>query len=455
VLRIVNGDDGLALESVRARVVNSDTDASYHHSYSNQPFRPSPSGSGADSLAPGTTAYLRYELDGHPAGVPSRATLNLHAGDGLTGAHATVTVDFDLPTPAIDAAITYHSYDAARGLAIFRIDNGAGGARLHSVVARIIDRSTGDTYHYGYQNLAFHPSPGSGGMSGVLEPGATAYLQFELDGHPTGVPCRATITVYTEAAAHGASSGTVIDFDLPAAATIDVSLTYHSYDPATGWVTFRVVNRAGGATLESARTRVVNRDTGANYYGPGTSDSPFRASPTSNAPVDSVAPGTTAYMRYKLAGNPTEVPCRATIQLFAGEGSTGANSTRTVNFDLPAPASINVSLTYHSYDAATGWVTFRVVNRADGARLESARTQIFDPAGGRNYYGPGTSDSPFRASPTSNAPVDSVAPGTTAYMRYRLAGSPTGVDCRATIQLYSGEGLTGVGSTRTVNFTLP
>jgi len=62
------------------------------------------------------------------------------------------------------------------------------------------------------------------------------------------------------------------------------------------------------------RAQIVNRNTSANYFGPSYSDSPFRTSPTQTAAGESsMAAGQTRYLRFKLSGNPHDVPCRATI----------------------------------------------------------------------------------------------------------------------------------------------
>ncbi len=449
--RIVNGDDGATLESARARIVNRVHGDTYYHAYSNEPFRPSPtSDTRADSLAPGTTAYLRYELAGHPAGQPCQATITLHTAEGLTGASATRTVDFDLPAPtAIDATVTYHSYDAATGWVTFRVVNNAAGATLESARAQITNL---DTNSWTISNDPFRPTPASDDRVDSLAPGATAYLRYELAGHPTGVPCRATITLYTGEGSSGISSVKTVDFALPAPAAINATVTYHSYDAATGMVTFRIVN-TGGVAIESVRARIINRDTSAEYYH-AYSNEPFRANPTTSTRVDSLAPGATAYLRYELAGHPTGVPCRATITIYAGEGLTGASSAKTMNFALPAPAAIAAMVTYHSYDAATGVVTLRIINFADGVTLESVRARIVNDDTSAEYYH-GYSNSPFRPSPNSDTRVDSLAPGATAYLRYELAGHPTGVPCWATITLHTGEGLTGTSSVRAADFDLP
>ena len=118
------------------------------------------------------------------------------------------------------------------------------------------------------------------------------------------------------------------------------------------------------------------------------------------------------------------------------------------------PAEPNVNISFHSYDAASRWVTLRVFNTG-GVALESARATFNAPGGGGVLYGPGTSDSPFRDGPASDALVDSVAPGATKYMRYKLRAAPSGTAVAATIELYAGEGCTGQSLTRTLGFTLP
>jgi hypothetical protein len=105
---------------------------------------------------------------------------------------------------------------------------------------------------------------------------ATGATTYKLTAHGTGGNVSATVVVTVSAAP----------------VSVNATITYHSYDAATGWVTFQVVN-TGGVALESARTQIVNRSTSANYYGPATSDSPFRDNPTSDVLVDSVAPGAT------------------------------------------------------------------------------------------------------------------------------------------------------------------
>jgi hypothetical protein len=380
--------------------------------------------------------------------------LTAHGTGGNATATAVVTVN---PAPvSINATITYHSYDATSGWVTFQVVN-TGGVALESARTQIVNRSTSANY-YGpaTSDSPFRDNPTSDVLVDSVAPGATKYMRYKLTGNPTGVPCRATITIYAGEGSSGASVTRTVDFDLPGAASINATITYHSYDAATGWVTFQIINNAGGATLECVKGEIKNSTTNAYYYSPGYSDSPFRTSATQESAGDpSMSAGQTRYLRFKLTGNPTGVPCKATITLYTGNAQTGASSVKEINFDLPGAVGINATITYHSYDAATGWVTFRVVNNAGGATLESARAQIVNRNTNANYYGPGTSDSPFRSNPTSDVLVDSVAPGTTAYMRYKLTGNPTGVPCQATITLYSGEGSTGASSVKEINFDLP
>jgi len=395
--------------------------------------------SGSQSVSPAsTTTYL----------------LTAHGPGGDATATATITVN---PATAIIATITYHSYDAASGWVTFQIVNHVGGATLESARVQIINRSTGANY-YGpsTSDSPFRDSPTSDALVDSMATG-TKYMRYRLGGNPTGVPCRATITLYTGEGSSGVSSTKTVDFDLPGAAGINATVTYHSYDAATGWVTFRIVNNAGGATLECVRGEIKNRSTNATYYGPSYSDSPFRTSPTQeSAGESSMAAGQTRYLRFKLSGNPTGVPCRATITLYTGNGQTGTSQVKTVDFDLPGAAGINATITYHSYDAATGWVTFRIVNNAGGATLECVRGEIKNRSTNATYYGPSYSDSPFRTSPTQeSAGESSMAAGQTRYLRFKLSGNPTGVPCRATITLYTGNGQTGTSQVKTVDFDLP
>jgi len=147
------------------------------------------------------------------------------------------------------------------------------------------------------------------------------------------------------------------------------------------------------------------------------------------------------------------VPCRATITLYTGEGSSGISSTKTVDFDLPGGgAGINATITAYSYNASTGEITFRIVNTG-GVAIECAQTQVVNRNTNANYYGPAYSNSIFRSTPTgslgSNVPV-----GATRYMVYILSGRPTGVPCRATITIYSADNRGGSSVTKTVDFNL-
>ena len=152
--------------------------------------------------------------------------------------------------------------------------------------------------------------------------------------------------------------------------------------------------------------------------------------------------------------------CRGEFKFYSSGGGA-VTATKQLDFALPAASgggaesgTIGANISYHSYDASTRWVTLRVVNTGS-VTLESARAQFTAPGGGGNLYGPSTSDSPFRDSPTSNALVDSVAPGATKYMRYRLTQPRPARPSPPRFDLYSGEGCTGQSLTRTLGFTLP
>ena len=116
---------------------------------------------------------------------------------------------------------------------------------------------------------------------------------------------------------------------------------------------------------------------------------------------------------------------------------------------------INAYITYHSYDAPSGWVTFRIMNTGEST-LECAEGTIKNRATNATYYGPALfSNTPFRSDATSPTLVSSVPANTTKYMRYKLSGSPAGVPCRATITLYTADNKGGLSTTKTVNFDLP
>ncbi|MBN2371152.1 MAG: hypothetical protein JXO72_11770, partial [Vicinamibacteria bacterium] len=126
------------------------------------------------------------------------------------------------------------------------------------------------------------------------------------------------------------------DTDPAPSSSINATISYHDYDASTGWVTFRIVNHASGAALESVEGHIINRNTSASYYGPASSNSPFRASPTQESGgVSSMSAGQTRYLRFRLSGNPAGVPCRAMIKLATAENLGGINTTKTLNFNLP------------------------------------------------------------------------------------------------------------------------
>jgi len=117
-------------------------------------------------------------------------------------------------------------------------------------------------------------------------------------------------------------------------------------------VVFRIVNAPDGATLECAQTHITCGD--LTCYGPTYSNEPFYSSKSG---ADSLAPGVTAQLRYRLACNPGQqyqgmvrqsiasVPCRATFTLYTADNMGGASASRTVNFALSGGATITPSPT--------------------------------------------------------------------------------------------------------------
>jgi hypothetical protein len=282
-----------------------------------------------------------------------------------------------------------------------------------------------------------------------------------LGGRPTGVRCRGEFTFY-QSGGGDARATQVVDFALPDATSsgaeevVDVDISFVSYDAGTGQVIFRILNGRHSPALECVNARIVNASSGASYFD-GYSNAPFAPS-VAPVPFNTrLEPEQEAYLKYVLSGRPTDVRCRARFDVYAGESRTGALVTKVVDFTAPAASgggTIGANISYHSFDRSSGWVTLRVVN-SGGVALESAEALFNAPGGAGVLYGPGTSNSPFRDSPTSNTLVDSVAPGATKYLRYKLRDAPSGTAVAATIKLYSGEDKTGQSMTRTVGFTLP
>ena len=361
----------------------------------------------------------------------------------------------DSSSPTLDVEVAFHSYDPGTGQVIFRIHNGSVSPTLEGIDAQIVNYSSGESYYSGYSGGPFASSLEPVPFDLRLEAGGLAYLKYDLRGAPSEVRCRATFDLYTGEGRTGDRVRKVVDFT-PQGSTssaLKVSIDLIRYDPGTGQVIFRIINAPDSSALESVNTRIVNQSSGESYYG-GYSDAPF-ASNLGPVPFDSrLAPDRLAYLKYVLRGAPTEVRCRATIDVYTGESRTGDRVTKVVDFTPSGGDSIGARLSYHSYDASSGWLTFLIVNNG-GVTIEGVEGQVRDPGAGTNLYGPGYSPSPFRDSPTSNTLVDSLAPGATKYLRYRLTGATSGTATAATIKLYASNDRSGASTTRTFGFTLP
>ncbi len=109
-----------------------------------------------------------------------------------------------------------------------------------------------------------------------------------------------------------------------------MTITYHSYDAATGQVIFRILNGRLSPTLECIDARIVNFSSGESYSS-GYSNAPF-ASSTSPVPFTSrLEPELGAYLKYVLRGTPSNVRVRATFEVYTGENRTGSHVTKIVD----------------------------------------------------------------------------------------------------------------------------
>jgi hypothetical protein len=279
---------------------------------------------------------------------------------------------------------------------------------------------------------------GSVSLSGARSVSPASTTTYELTAHGPGGEAVATAQVTVNPAPRE---------------TISATVTYFDYNAANGWVTFRIVNNSGGATLESVAAHIVNRSNRANYYGPSYSNAPFLSSPIkSTKSYSSMSSGQTRYLQYSLSGKPAGVPCRATITLYTADDRGGSSATKTVNFDLPG-GSINASLVYYFYDHSSWWVTFRITNTG-GVPIESVSMHVTNRKTRTNYYGPGWTNSHFSPTPDGNT-GDNVPVGSKRYIKIPLTGDPpAGTPCRAVFEFYSQDGLNGLTVTKTLDFTL-
>ena len=128
---------------------------------------------------------------------------------------------------------------------------------------------------------------------------------------------------------------------------INANITYHSYDAKSGWVAFHIQN-TGSLNIECVESQIVNRSTGAIYYGGPEgyySDQPFDNTPKYSQIkdfIDNLLPGDAKYLSIKLKDNPIGVPCRATFILYSEDHMGGISTTKIVDFDLPAEVGTSI-----------------------------------------------------------------------------------------------------------------
>jgi hypothetical protein len=153
------------------------------------------------------------------------------------------------------------------------------------------------------------------GMYATVE-GNTEYLP-EMTPPPTPTPLPPTATVQPYA-----------DFTVTFA-----GICYKDSDP---WANFQVSN-TGNVTLEAARMQVIDTTTPSNMYGPGTSNTPFRGTTNCNDTtlVDSLAVGSTGYMRYKVQSAVSGHNAQATLELCSQNGNAGSCMEKIVTFIIP------------------------------------------------------------------------------------------------------------------------
>ncbi len=208
----------------------------------------------------------------------------------------------------------------------------------------VINRGEGTTLRWDVEcvrEVYFQGEPVTGHESRDVTPDATTTYTLRVVRNDGGSEERqVTIQVQTSGAADsGGEDGAVApESDDSGVAGIDVTITYHSYDAATGQVIFRILNGRLSPTLECIDARIVNFSSGESYSS-GYSNAPF-ASSTSPVPFTSrLEPEQGAYLKYVLRGTPSNVRVRATFEVYTGENRTGNHVTKIVDFTAAGSSS--------------------------------------------------------------------------------------------------------------------
>ncbi len=126
----------------------------------------------------------------------------------------------------------------------------------------------------------------------------------------------------------------------------------------------------------------------------------------------------------------------------------------TATFTSTPGASYNAS--YETTHACGGAPTaiFEISNK--GGQLHSLSLEIKDLTDDVTLFGPSSSDAPFMGGPSECPPGGDILPaGKTLYIGGAIGAGGSGHNARATIKLCTSNGLDGVCSTKTVEFTIP
>lgn len=149
-----------------------------------------------------------------------------------------------------------------------------------------------------------------------------------------------------------------------------------------------------------------------------------------------------------------------------GETTTVTGDTAALPFVTPPPPPPTktptatqgalFSASYSNVHACSGAPTavFQVTNT--GTQLHSMELKIELVTEGTVLYGPTSSDAPFMGTSTECPPGgDILAAGKSLYVGGAIGAGNSGKSARASIKLCTENGLKGVCSTRTVDFTIP